>query len=89
MADSNKKPVVVQVGETEFKFKVGLTEFTAYQNEFMPNNKVAPSENFLTRCVQPDQKEKLAEYCDQGLAVELASAVATEFKPEVEITVKK
>ena len=34
-------------------------------------------------------KEKLAEYCDQGLAVELASAVAAEFKPAVEITVKK
>lgn len=89
MAESNKKTVDLLVGETELNFKVGLAEFTSYQNEFMPNNKVAPSENFLMRCVQNDQKEALADFCDQGLAVELASAVAEQFKPAVTITVKK
>lgn len=89
MAENSKKKVKLEVGKNAFDFQVGLAEFTAYQNEFMPNNKVAPSENFLMRCAHPEQKEAITELCDQGLAVEMASAVAEEFKPDVEIKVKK
>lgn len=89
MAESSKKKVTLEVGKSAFDFQVGLAEFTAYQNEFMPNNKVAPSENFLMRCAHPEQKEAIAELCDQGLAIEMASAVAEEFKPDVAIKVKK
>lgn len=89
MAASNKKNVTLKVADTEFNFAVGIAEFNSFQNEFLPNNKVAPSENFLTRCVKQEQREKLTELCDQGLAIDLAQMVAAEFKPEVKIEVKK
>ncbi len=89
MADESKKKVTLEVGATEFNFAVGIAEFTAYQNEFLPNNKVAPSENFLVKCVHPDQRDALVALCDQGLAVEIAQHVAGEFRPDLAIRVKK
>lgn len=89
MSATAKKKVALTVGENEFNFEVGIGEFTQFQNEFLPNNKVAPSENFLTRCVKPDQRDALADILDQGYAVELAQLVAGEFKPEIKIEVKK
>lgn len=89
MADCNKKKVNLLVAGTEFNFQVGIDEFTQYQNEFTPLSKVAPSENFLMRCVNNDQREELTGLCDAGYAVDIAGAVAGEFKPEISITVKK
>ena len=89
MSATNKKRVTVKAGSNELKFEVGIAEFTAFQNEFMPNNKVAPSENFLMKCVHPEQRDALAELCDQGFAIDLAQIVAGEFRPEISISVKK
>jgi hypothetical protein len=89
MAKANKKEVVLTVGEAELRFAVGINEFNGLQNEMLPNNKVAPSENFLVKCVHPDDKEKMLDYCDQGFAIDMASMVAEQFKPEVVISVKK
>lgn len=89
MAQENKKNVVLNVGEGELRFKVGINEFSSFQNDFMPNNKVAPCENFLCKCVHSDDKERLIQLCDQGLAVDLGQAVAAEFKPDIAISVKK
>lgn len=89
MAKANKKDVVLNVGEAELRFAVGINEFNGLQNEMLPNNKVAPSENFLVKCVHPDDKEKMLDYCDQGFAIDMASMVAEQFKPEVVISVKK
>jgi hypothetical protein len=89
MSKSGLKKVVVTVGSDELTFNVGLTAFNEYQNEFLPQNKVAPSENFLTKCVESENKEKLLEICDQGFTIELANMVASEFKPALELKVKK
>jgi hypothetical protein len=89
MAATSKKKVVLNVGEGELRFEVGINEFNALQNEMMPNNKVAPSENFLVKCSHPEDKDKLIEYCDQGFAIDLAQLVAEQFKPALEISVKK
>ncbi|QQD22282.1 hypothetical protein GJQ54_11115 [Oceanospirillaceae bacterium ASx5O] len=89
MADESKKKVTLEVGAQEFNFAVGIAEFTAFQNEFLPNNKVAPSENFLMKCVHPEQRDALIKLCDQGLAAELAQHVAGEFRPDLAIRVKK
>ena len=89
MPKANKKDVVLNVGEDELRFAVGINEFNGLQNEMLPNNKVAPSENFLVKCVHSDDKEKMLDWCDKGFAVELAQAVAEQFKPEVVISVKK
>lgn len=92
MADKKKAigtPVTIGNGEGELRFDVTLKAFNDYQDEFMPNAKVAPSENFLAKCVHPEDKEQLLDYCDKGYTIELAQLVATEFKPEIEFKVKK
>lgn len=89
MADTAKKKVTIQAGETELNFDVGIGAFNKFQNDFLPQNKVAPSENFLTACIKKGQEEALIDLCDKGLSIELASLVAAEFKPEIELTVKK
>lgn len=89
MAKANKKDVVLNVGEDELRFAVGINEFNGLQNEMLPNNKIAPSENFLVKCVHPDDQEKMIDWCDKGFAIDMASMVAEQFKPEVVISVKK
>ncbi|WP_221800516.1 putative phage tail assembly chaperone [Oceanobacter mangrovi] len=79
-ATTGKKDITLTVAETDLRFSVGLTEFNAFQNEFLPTNKVAPSHNFLVRSIHPDDKETLTAWLDQGLAFELANAVAEQFK---------
>ena len=89
MSKSGLKKVVLTVGGKDLTFNVGLTAFNEYQNEFLPQSKVAPSENFLVKCVEEQDKDQLLEYCDQGFTIELASMVAAEFKPSLELKVKK
>ena len=86
------KAIVIQVGEgkdkKELKFNVDMGDFERYQNEFMPNSKVAPSKNFLNRVVADDSKDDLDALIKQGYAVELAQLVVGEARPQVELTVK-
>ncbi|MDP2548900.1 putative phage tail assembly chaperone [Oceanobacter sp. 4_MG-2023] len=89
MADQNSKKITVCAGSTELRFSVDLMAFHAFQNDFLPNNKVAPSNNFLMRTIHPDDKESLNALLDMGQAINLAQAVAGEFTGDVEITVKK
>ena len=90
MADTNGKKVTIQVGDHELKFVVDTKAYNSYLNEMLPNNKVAPSENFLKRCLaDQSQAELLESFCDQGLALNLASTVSEEFVPALEIKVKK
>lgn len=89
MAATNAKKIIVTVGTSDITFNVGLADYERYQNEFMPNNKVAPSKNFLNRTVADDCKEALAPLLEQGLATELAGTLVGEYRPKLEITVKE
>jgi hypothetical protein len=94
MADTTnpgKKLVEIVIGKTTYKFLVGINEFNEYQDSMLPNHKVAPSENFLVACVQggDEVKETLVELFEQGHALQLAGLLAGEFKPALEISVKK
>lgn len=89
MAEKSGKKIELEVGDASLTFRVSLEDYHNYQNAFMPDNKVAPSANFLKRTVESGSKDTLQGYLDQGLTVELASAVASEFKPDLEIRVKK
>lgn len=89
MAGNTKKKVTLVVDGDDFRFEVGLTEFNAFQNGFVPGlNVVAPSENFLTSCVHKEDADKLIELCDQGLGPDLAGVLSTQYKPQVTISVK-
>ena len=85
----NKKVVEIEANGDTLKFQVGLLEFNNFQNDFLPNSKVAPSVNFLNVCIDDTQKEALNELCDQGFAVDLAQMVASEFKPDIQLRIKK
>lgn len=89
MAQQTGKQITLEIGADELRFNVDLTAFNGFQNEFLPNNKVAPSHNFLMKTVHPDDRETLTALLDQGMAIHLAQAVAGGFTPEVEIRVKK
>lgn len=89
MADNSKKKITLTLGDTELNFAIGIQEYNEFVNEFQPSNKVAPSENLLTRCVHPDQRDKLIEFCDMGLAMDMASALIEGFKPALKLSVKK
>jgi len=89
MAQTNKKKIVIEGANSPLKFEVGITEFNKLQNDMLPTNKVAPSENFLMSCIDDSQKDYLVELFDQGLGLDLASIVAEKFKPEMVFTVKK
>ena len=83
------KKIVVTVGEAELTFTVSLQDYNDYVNAIKPDDKVAPSLNFLRRTVDPEQKELLKSFTDQGLHVELAGTLIQEFRPALEIAVKK
>ncbi len=89
MAQSSKKKIVIEGGKSPLKFDVGVTAFNKLQNDMLPTNKVAPSENFLMACIDDSQKDYLVELFDQGLGLDLAQLVAEQFKPEIKFTVKK
>jgi hypothetical protein len=93
---NGKKVVKIELKDTAgkvveaFEFHVGIENFNLLQNEMLPNEKVTPSENFLTDTVQGDDdtKQRLVDLLDQGFALELAAQVSAQFKPALSISVK-
>lgn len=88
-ANPDGKEIVIAANDKELKFGVNLAAYTDFQNQFLPNDKVAPSENFLLRCVYPENRELLVNLCAQGLATDIAGLVAEQFKPAVKLSVKQ
>lgn len=82
--------IELTVNGEDLAFDVTVEDYNAYINEMMPNNKVAPSHNFLMRTVAHDHRDRLAAVLKlPGAAIELAGAVVEAFRPEISITVKK
>ena len=84
-----KKTITLTVNDMELKFHVGLVEYHKFQNEFQTENKVTPAKNFLTRTVTNESREALDGLISQGLSIDLAATLSDEFRPKVEIAVKK
>lgn len=86
-----EKQITLTAGENDLKFNITTTDYNNFVNEFKPDDKVAPSTRLLRRTLvdKEKQRELLDELCDAGLAVELAAALIQEFKPKLEIEVKK
>ena len=75
----DKKPVVFNVTNEEHEKLI---------NELQPDNKVAPLNNFLVRCVTEETKDTLRPFLENpAVVVRIGEAVAAEFIPEVAITV--
>lgn len=84
------KVIVVTVGIVDFKFAPTVQDANNYMNELMPDNKVVPAYNYLSRTVDPDQRTALCELLDTvpGLVTELHAKVSAEAKGGVTITIK-
>jgi len=84
-----EKKIIVSAGAEELEFTVGTGDYTRYQNEMTPTEKVTPSVNFLRRTLSDKtQRPALDALCERGLALELAGTVVQEFRGDIEIAVK-
>ena len=85
-----KKDITLTVNGQSLHFCVVTPVYNKYVNELLPTNKVAPAENFLRRCVAPDDKDALAALLEMpSAAVQLAGTLVMEFMPDIEIEVGK
>ena len=86
-----KKQITLTVGTVELNFTVAPEDYNQLLNELMPSNKVAPNHNFAMRTVDAGSKDELKKLFENnpGAAVQIGGALATEFAPALEITVKK
>ena len=84
------KRIDLTVNGVELGFDVTLDAFNVYANEMQPNNKVNPSHNFLMRTVNAECKDELKKLLElPGIAIDVAAAVISNYKPAVTITVGK
>jgi hypothetical protein len=88
--------ITVTVGEEELGFNADHDDFNRYINEQMPNDKVGPAYNFLSRTVAPESKDafkRLALTEDlkpKGLIVlQIAGAITQELGGDVAVAIKK
>ncbi|MEG5733377.1 putative phage tail assembly chaperone [Enterobacter bugandensis] len=73
----------------EIFFAPNQTAYNKFINEMAMDNKVAPAHNYLTRIVEPESKDALAELLKRpGAALQLAGKVNEIYAPELEIEVK-
>lgn len=87
---NNSKTITVMMGDKELTFQVSLDDWNRCVNSLQPDNKIAPMHNFLINVSANDEtKELVKQAYDDALTSDLFGAVINEFKPKVEITVKK
>lgn len=89
--DLNNQEIVVTIGNQELNFTVSREDYNRYINGVMPNNKVAPANNFCIATVSDESKGALKEILSNtpGSEVQIAAAVLEEYMPDLEITAKK
>jgi len=88
-AMSDKKTITLTVRSTDITFAPTTEAYNRYINELMPNDKVAPSHNFLKRVVVEESKPALDDALKlPGAALSIAGALSEQFVPDLEIEVK-
>lgn len=86
---SKEQGIILSVSGVSLTFNPTTQTYNKYINELMPDNKIAPSHNYLRRIVAADSKAALDEILDKpGAALQLAAKVNEQFVPELEIEVK-
>lgn len=85
-----KKNILACIAGTDFTFTPTVQDANNYMNELMPNNKIVPAYNYLSRTVDQAQRDELCQLLDTvpGLVTELHAKVSEEAKGGVTITIK-
>lgn len=87
---SNSKTITVMMGDKELTFQISLDDWNRFVNALQPDNKIAPMHNFLINVsANEETKAAVKQAYEDALTAELFGVVSKEFKPDVEITVKK
>ena len=91
LKDLNSQLIDVTVDEKLLNFTISREDYNRYINAVMPNNKVAPANNFCVATVNDESKSELKEILSNnpGSEVQIAAAVLEEYMPDLEITAKK
>ncbi len=85
----------VTIADNDIEFDVSVDDFNQYLNEQMPNDKVAPAFNFLSRTVVEKDKETLKKLVLTGgkpngmIVMQVAGVLAAEVGGGVNISLKK
>ena len=86
----NTKTIEILMGDKELTFNVTLEAYNNCVNSLQVDNKVAPMHNFLISVSGDEDTKGRVNYArDNALTADLFGVVVKEFKPDVEITVKK
>lgn len=87
--------ITVTVGEQDLVFDVAMDDYNRFINETLPNDKVNPAFNLLSRTVKESDKEAfkkivLVDGKPNGMIVmQIAGVVVGEMGGEVSISIKK
>lgn len=86
----NTAGIILTIGETDFKFTPSVADHNNYTNELMPDNKIAPAHQFLTRTVLPEQQADLVVLLETvpGLVMEVFMEVSKASRGGVKVTLK-
>ncbi|MGY8897789.1 MAG: putative phage tail assembly chaperone [Paraglaciecola sp.] len=87
----NIQQLSIELDGKDANFTVTREHFNRYTNDINMNDKVAPSQQFVMRCTDDDSKTLVKEFINNtpGSEIDLAGAIASEYKPDTEFVVKK
>jgi hypothetical protein len=92
----NKPLITVSVGDTDLNFAADHDDFNRFINEQMPNDKVGPAFNLLSRTVTDDSRDDFKRIVltedkkPKGLIVlQIAGVITQELGGDVTVAVKK
>ncbi|EAA5550816.1 hypothetical protein IP180_004047 [Salmonella enterica] len=90
MQNENNDTITLTVAGTDIRFIPTEAIYNKFVNEMAMDNKVAPTKNYLTRCVHPEDRESLGKVIDRpGAALQIAAKLNENFAIDLDITVKK
>ncbi|WP_020411008.1 putative phage tail assembly chaperone [Hahella ganghwensis] len=91
MNSQTHQTIDVTAAGKDFSFQVSREAYNKYINSVTPNNKVAPSHNFLVSTVDTEHKDALLELLKThpGAEIQLVGAVLEEYTPDLGIVAKK
>ncbi|MGB0894020.1 MAG: putative phage tail assembly chaperone [Parashewanella sp.] len=86
-----KQAITLTIGKIDFTFNHSTADHNSYLNGLMPDDKVAPARQLLTRTIKKEQHDQLVELLDSnpGSEMQIAASLNQEFAPKLEIAVKK
>jgi hypothetical protein len=90
MTKAMQSTVIVTIGEVDFTFTPTVNDYNNYTNDMMPDNKVEPARTYLTRTVEPKQKEALIELMNTvpGLIIDLFGEVVKGARGDLRVALK-